>query len=194
MTDRPEEHADDSQPIEGDAVAADDDSFGVEPAIEDDVEADGEEYDAGGDPGDSGEDVVDGSDLAAISTTRSEKRAGDADSDSAAIPDEPEGAAASKPSALRDWSGETSSRAVAVELKRIESEVRAILQDRDPRRKRKLAGTHRWEELEEDLLSWQFTGPIDDATNKQLRLLVRRRHYLFNRLRFLARTRPTWNS
>lgn len=133
--------------------------------------------------------------LLGISTSRSEKREGDADSDSAAIPDEPSSAAsARKPLALRDWSSETSSRAVAVELKRIESEVRSILQDRDPKRKRKLAGTHRWEELEEDLLSWQFTGPIDDATNKELRLLVRRRHYLFNRLRFLSRTRPTWNS
>ena len=93
-----------------------------------------------------------------------------------------------------DWEHELSAHAIAVELRRIEADVRAILEDRDPKRKRKLSGTHRWQELEEDILSWYGSGRFDDATLGRLRNLVNRRHYLFRHMGFLASTRPTWNS
>ena len=93
-----------------------------------------------------------------------------------------------------DWENELSAHRVAVELRRIESELRALLEERDPKRKRKLSGTSRWHELEDDILSWQFSGRFDDETLRRLRELIGRRHYLFHRLRFLASTRPTWNT
>ena len=93
-----------------------------------------------------------------------------------------------------DWENELSAHRVAVELRRIESEVRAILEERDPKRKRKLSGTHRWHELEDDILSWRFSGRIDEDSLRRLQKLIGRRHYLFHRLRFLSSTRPTWNT
>jgi hypothetical protein len=93
-----------------------------------------------------------------------------------------------------DWESELSAHAIAIELRKIESEVREILEERDPKRKRKLSGTHRWQELEDDILSWYGGGRFDDDTLGRLRDLVSRRHYLFRHLNFLAFTRPTWNS
>lgn len=93
-----------------------------------------------------------------------------------------------------DWENELSAHRVAVELRRIESDVRAIIEERDPKRKRKLSGTHRWHELEDDILSWRFSGRFDENTLRRLQELIGRRHYLFHRLRFLASTRPTWNT
>ena len=93
-----------------------------------------------------------------------------------------------------DWENELSAHRVAVEIRRIESEVRAMIDERDPKRKRKLSGTHRWHELEDDLLSWRFSGRFEEETLRRLRELIGRRHYLFHRLRFLASTRPTWNT
>jgi len=93
-----------------------------------------------------------------------------------------------------NWERELSAQRIAVELKRIETEVRKLLEDRDPKRKRRLAGSRRWRELEEDLIALRFTGRIDESTLASLRQLINRRHYLFRRLRFLALTRPTWNS
>jgi len=93
-----------------------------------------------------------------------------------------------------DWENELSAHSVAVELRRIESELRTLLEERDPKRKRKLSGTARWHELEDDILSWRFSGRFDESTLQRLQELIGRRHYLFNRLRFLASTRPTWNS
>lgn len=95
---------------------------------------------------------------------------------------------------LRDWSNEKSTRAIAIELKHIETEVRNLLNSRDAKRKRKLAGSRRWQELEDDLISWRFSNWMDEETILQLQRLVARRNYLFTRLRFLASTRPTWNS
>ncbi len=89
---------------------------------------------------------------------------------------------------------ERSARPVIIELKRIETEVRNLLGSRDTRRKRKLAGTRRWLELEEDLVAWRASGRYDGATVSRLHELVRKRHYLFNHLRFVAGTRPTWNT
>ena len=113
--------------------------------------------------------------------------------DTASIPDEVDTTPIPDRS-LRDWSNETSTGSIAGELKRIETEVRELLNGRDTRRKRKLAGTRRWLELEEDLLSWRFGSSVDEETIQQLRRLISRRHFLFTRLRFLASTRPTWNS
>ena len=93
-----------------------------------------------------------------------------------------------------DWENELSAHRVAVELRRIESDLRALLEERDPKRKRKLSGTSRWHELEDDILSWRFSGRFDENTLRRLLELVVRRHYLFHRLRFLASTRPTWNT
>ena len=94
----------------------------------------------------------------------------------------------------RDWIAHASAHKVVVELKRIETEVRALLEDRDTVRKRKLAGTRRWVELEDDLIQWRFSGRIDEPTLRRLQELVSYRHYLFHKLSFLAVTRPVWNS
>ncbi len=93
-----------------------------------------------------------------------------------------------------DWASETSAQRVYLELKKVEDEVRLILEPKDPVRKRKLGGTRRWRDLEEDLLNWRFTDRFDEATLARVQALAARRHQLFQRLRFLAGTRPTWNS
>ena len=93
-----------------------------------------------------------------------------------------------------DWESELSARQVVVALKRIETEVRALLEGVDGKRKRKLSGSRRWRELEEDLISWQHTSRIDNLAHKRLVALVARRDYLFRRLVFLSRTRQVWNS
>ncbi len=93
-----------------------------------------------------------------------------------------------------DWEYEASAHSVVVELKRVELEVRQMLDERDTRRKRKLGGTYRWRELEDDIRSWRYSGRFDEAALDRLSQLVNRRHHLFRRLRFLASTRPTWNT
>lgn len=85
-------------------------------------------------------------------------------------------------------------RTIMVELKSIEMEVRKLLEDRDTKRKRKLAGTHRWEELREDVMALRFTGRVDEGTLQRLEQLVCRRNALFSRLEYLSATRPVWNS
>lgn len=110
--------------------------------------------------------------------------------------DTDEGAADQELAAPKEanWAAERSAHRLIVELKRIEGEVRDLLADRDPRRKRKLAGTRRWLELEEDLIAWRYSDRFDVETLRRLNELVARRHHLFRRLRFLAATRPTWNT
>jgi len=81
-----------------------------------------------------------------------------------------------------------------VELRRIETDIRTMLQDRDPVRKRRLTGTARWQELEDDLLRWRFGGRFEEDTLRRAQELIGRRHYLFRRLRYLSSTRPVWNS
>lgn len=98
------------------------------------------------------------------------------------------------PEQTGDWENELSAHRVAVELRRIESDVRTLLEERDHKRKRKLSGTSRWQELEDDILSWRFSGRFDESSLRQLQELIGRRNYLFNRLRFLSSTRPTWNT
>ncbi|MHC5108454.1 MAG: hypothetical protein ACYTHJ_01080 [Planctomycetota bacterium] len=93
-----------------------------------------------------------------------------------------------------DWEHETSVRHIAVELKHIEKEVREILDSLDTRRKRRLTGSRRWLDLEEDMINWQFGGKFDNRTLARLRELITRRNHLFTRLKFLAGTRPTWNT
>ncbi len=92
------------------------------------------------------------------------------------------------------WDSEMSAHKIVVELKRIETEVRQLLEGRDSKRKRKLGGTRRWQELTDDIITWRYAGRIDETTLRRLQDLVTRRHYLFQRLRFLAGTRPTWNT
>lgn len=93
-----------------------------------------------------------------------------------------------------DWERELSAHQVAVELKRIEAQVRELLENRDVKRKRKLSGSRRWRELEEDVLSWRFSGRFEEPALARLHRLIARRDYLFRRLRFLAGTRPIWNT
>ena len=93
-----------------------------------------------------------------------------------------------------DLEAEMSAPTVAAELKRIETAVRSLLEDRDTRRKRRLGGSFRWFELEDDIRSWRFSGRFDEATLDRLTELIQQRHFLFNHLRFIGSTRPTWNS
>lgn len=90
----------------------------------------------------------------------------------------------------RDWSPQR----LANELQHIEDEIREVLDGRDPRRKRKFTGTRRWLELQEDLITMQFGDKFDQQTLARIQQLVRRRHSLFSQLRYLAGTRPTWNT
>ena len=128
--------------------------------------------------------------------TRPAAHSDNADDDAAQIADSPEHPDGQHPvdSTLIDWANECSPRTVAVELKRVEQQVRQLLEDRDPRRKRKLAGSRRWSELHDDILTWRYASRLDEQTLRDLERLVSRRHYLFQRLRFLACTRPTWNT
>lgn len=119
----------------------------------------------------------------------------DDENDTDAILD-PSGVASEDPQPEKDidWESELSARQVVVALKRIETEVRGLLEGVDGKRKRKLSGSRRWRELEEDLISWQHTSRIDNLVHKRLVALVARRDYLFRRLVFLSRTRQVWNS
>jgi len=115
--------------------------------------------------------------------------------DAEAVDDEPDASPrAAEEAKPPDWDNEVSAHKIVVELKRVESEIRGLLEGSDTKRKRKLGGTSRWLELEEDLISWRFTDRADEATLRRLHNLVAKRHYLFRRLRFLASTRPTWNT
>lgn len=95
---------------------------------------------------------------------------------------------------IPNWDRELSAHRIMIELRHVEDEVRRLLDARDTKRKRKLAGTRRWLELEEDILFWRHAGRIDEDTLSRLHELVTRRHYLFHRLKFLSGTRPGWNS
>lgn len=93
-----------------------------------------------------------------------------------------------------EWQHEFSGHKIAIELARIEAEVRKILDERDPKRKRKLISTRRWQELEEDIIAMKYSGRMDEGTLRELTRLVMQRHFLFGHLRFVAATRPTWNT
>jgi hypothetical protein len=116
-------------------------------------------------------------------------------SDTGTLAEEPghPGEATPKPTPT-DWANELSTQRIAVELKHIETEIRRLLEGRDPKRKRKLGGTRRWRELEEDLISWRHSGRFEESTLDRLSELIARRHYLFKRLRFVTGTRPIWNT
>lgn len=117
-------------------------------------------------------------------------------SDADKVSDEPQSSTAAPApiEARADLKRETSAHRIAVELKRIETEIRAILEDRDTRRKRRLAGTRGWQELEEDIRSWRCTRRFDAPTLDRLDRLITRRHHLFSHLRYVASTRPVWNT
>lgn len=115
------------------------------------------------------------------------------DGDTAGMRAVPDSGAAVDRTAI-NWSTETNAQRIGLELRRIEADIRAVLEQRDPKRKRKMAGTRRWHELEEDILSWRFTGRFEEETLRRLSEMIARRHSLFARLRFLAFTRPAWNS
>ena len=132
------------------------------------------------------------------STTFQPHRVASADdsTDVGTISDEPAGAPTPPIPQRRagDWQAEMSARRLAIELRGIETKIRELLQDRDTRRRRKLAGTYRWRELEEDLIEWRYNRRIDPDTVSEIQRLICRRHFLFTQLRFAAATRPTWNS
>ena len=149
------------------------------------LEADSAEGDGAGEPDAGAQD-------GAVPSPEGEM---DGDDDAASIPDEPAASAGEGAShAASDWGRENSAHSVAVELKRIEIEVRELLEGRDVKRKRKLSGSRRWQELEDDIIRWRYSGRFDEETLARLRHLIARRDHLFTRLRFLAGTRPVWNS
>ena len=138
---------------------------------------------------------IDAATLEASQEAAAAVAARDDESDTEAIVDS-SGVAGEDPQPEKDidWESELSARQVVVALKRIESEVRSLLDGVDGKRKRKLSGSRRWRELEEDLITWQHTSRIDNLAHKRLVALVARRDYLFRRLVFLSRTRQVWNS
>lgn len=103
--------------------------------------------------------------------------------------DEPAIAAGHEP-----WEPNDQARHVAVELRRVEMEIRELLENCDNKRKRKYEGTRRWLELMEDLVAMRYTGPADEATLAKVSALVARRMYLFNMLNFIVATRHRWNT
>ncbi len=143
-----------------------------------------------GDESDEAEDV-------SAQPDGSEELLGEIDdlSDVAHISDEPvETLTARTPRRVGEWELEPSAHNVVVELKRIENEVRELLEGVDSRRKRRLGGTQRWHELEEDIIGWKFGGRVPEDSLRRLQELVTRRHFLFRHLEFLAATRPVLNS
>lgn len=112
-------------------------------------------------------------------------------SDTAAIVDDQKPANADK-QRLPDWSNERSGHRIAVELKHVESRVRQLLENNDTRRKRRLGGTRRWQELQEDILAWRFSGRPDEATLAELHALIAKRNHLYDRIVFLSTIRPGW--
>ncbi|MCC7293154.1 MAG: hypothetical protein IT449_13930 [Phycisphaerales bacterium] len=101
----------------------------------------------------------------------------------------PAGAAGYEP-----WEPNDQARHVAVELRRVEMEIRGLLENCDNKRKRRYEGTRRWLELMEDLVAMRYTGPADEATLAKVSALVARRMYLFNMLNFIVATRHRWNT
>ena len=92
------------------------------------------------------------------------------------------------------WDVEPEIQHISSELRAIEAEVRSLFEGRDPKRKRKFAGTRRWLELEEDVIALKYSGRFSEESLVTVQRLAVRRHYLYHRLRFLCSTRPTWNS
>lgn len=111
-------------------------------------------------------------------------------SDAGALPadEEPKIQEAATPE-LPNWDRERSAHRIVVELKRIEADVRGLLENRDTKRKRKLSGTRRWLDLEEDVIAWRYAGRFDEDTLRRLQELIHRRHHLFGRLRYLTAAR-----
>ena len=106
---------------------------------------------------------------------------------------EPEVVSAERPQ-QQQLAHELSAHRTAVELKRVEAEVRTLLDTCDSKRKRKLSGSRRWRELEEEILTWRYSGRVDDRTLARLQQLIARRHHLFQRLRYFSATRSGWNT
>lgn len=139
------------------------------------------------------DDAESGSDAASAAAAKTAEADDTSDTGTLAEEPGPTGEATTKPIPT-DWTNELSTQRIAVELKHIEAEIRRLLEGRDPKRKRKLGGTRRWLELEEDLISWRHSGRFEESTLARLSELIARRHYLFKRLRFVTGTRPTWNT
>lgn len=196
------------EPMQPDPPASDGTLDGEVPAIEDAYEPD-----ASSDPVADEDDpallthalepplavngAADTADVASADMRQASRPVGDEDvaGDADTIDDEPEPMKASTEPAFEVWfDRDTSSRRIAMELKRVELEVRELLEGRDNKRKRKLAGSRRWLELEEDIIAWRHTDRFEEAILDRLQRLIVRRHFLFNRLRFLAGTRRTWNT
>lgn len=114
--------------------------------------------------------------------------------DAVAVSDQPTGDQKRAGTGPIDWTQETSAHVIEIELKHIETSVRTALEAFDTKRKRRLGGTQRWRELERDISSWRFTGRFSEEAAQHLLHLISRRHALYQRLSFVASTRPTWNT
>lgn len=92
------------------------------------------------------------------------------------------------------WDVDWTPHRLGIELQHVEEKIKELLASRDPRRKRKFTGTRRWNELHEDMIQAHFGDPLDQKSIREIERLISKRHALFTRLRFLAGTRPVWNS
>lgn len=116
------------------------------------------------------------------------------DADSAALTLDASAVAAEPLNVPLRWDPYASAHRIGIELKRLENEVRELLEPVDPRRKRKLNGTRRWHELEDDLRALRYGSRLPEATMVKVLQLIAKRHSLYRRLSFLSSTRPTWNT
>ncbi len=116
------------------------------------------------------------------------------DDDAPAAPSEAQSAATAGRPVRDTWDPAATPRHLAVELKRIEARIQELLEGIDPRRKRRLEGTRRWLELQDDIAAIRFDGRIDEGRVREINALCAKRHRLFRHLNFLVATRPTWNT
>ncbi|MCG3132367.1 MAG: hypothetical protein FLDDKLPJ_03206 [Phycisphaerae bacterium] len=128
------------------------------------------------------------------------------DADATAAPDDPtfeetedgvEPDAVGTPDAgasIGGWEPNVRARALSVELRRIEFEIRELLKYGDIKRKRKYEGTRRWMELLEDVVTMRYSGQASDDALKRVTELVAKRQQLFRELNFVVATRHRWNT
>lgn len=92
------------------------------------------------------------------------------------------------------WSVRADPRAIASELHHIEKEIRLLLEPFDIKKKRRVDGTRRCLELEEDLIQMRHASRSNDSAIRKILALLARRQRLFQTLRFVVTTRHGWNT
>lgn len=90
--------------------------------------------------------------------------------------------------------GVESASALMRDLKAVTAEAREILNAAPGRVKIDLENPQGWQELHEALLGDRLGTRLPGESVDQLRRLIARWRQYYERLRFVARTRPVWNS